>query len=65
MRSRICSGLEFLGIRLETDSNDNCFGTEMLISEANFATPVWVIPTNEELIVARATLKVISEQSIK
>ena len=65
MRARICNGLDFLGISLDRKLNKKCCGAEMLISEFDAMVPVWVVPTNEELIVARATLKVIRERSSK
>nr|WP_312576367.1 acetate kinase [Sedimentibacter sp.] len=53
-RKKICSGLEFLGITIDDDRN-NTRGKEALISKDNGSVKVFVIPTNEELMIARDT----------
>jgi acetate kinase len=55
VRARICTGLEFLGIAL--DPTRNATNTETISAGA---TPVLVIPTDEELMVALHTLAVVS-----
>lgn len=56
MRQRICQGLEFLGIRLDDSANNTAKGeNEAQITAADAPAAVWVIPTNEELQVARET----------
>lgn len=62
MRARICRGLEFLGIRLLPERNDGCRATEMVISAPDSQVKVLVVPTNEELIVAKAAARVVAEQ---
>ena len=57
-RRRICAGLEFLGVALDA-ANDGARGEEAVISAADARVKVLVVPTNEEIIVARETLKVI------
>jgi acetate kinase len=52
MRSRICRNLEFLGIRLNETLNREQRSDERRISDG--AVDVWVIPTNEELEIARS-----------
>lgn len=54
LREETCAGLEHLGIRLDAETNRQCRGTEAKISADGSPVEVWVIPTNEELIVARA-----------
>jgi acetate kinase len=56
IRSRICAGLEYLGI--ETDQRANA-RNELLISAAGSRVRVYVIPTNEELMIARAVQNLI------
>jgi acetate kinase len=51
IRQRICAGLEYLGIGLDQDANA---GNERLISASGTRVRVYVIPTNEELMIARA-----------
>ena len=54
MRASICEGLEFLGIKLDPEKNA-IRGDERLISAEDSAVKVYVIPTNEELMIARDT----------
>ena len=60
MRARICSGLDFLGISIDLERNSSCHGEEDLISAPGAPVQVWVVPTNEELIVARETATVLA-----
>ena len=55
IRKRICSGLEPLGITLDNKRNQDNSGKEEKINANESKTAIWVVPTNEELIVARAT----------
>jgi acetate kinase len=52
MRKRICDRLAFLGVVLDAAANNAARNDERLISSGRIA--VWVIPTNEELEIARA-----------
>ena len=54
IRTAVCQGLEELGIQLDTDVNAQT-RTEAKISAAESRAEIWVVPTNEELIVARQT----------
>ena len=53
-RAAVCDGLEFLGIKIDPVKND-MRGKEMEISAAGSRVHVMVIPTNEELMIARDT----------
>jgi acetate kinase len=57
-RSAVCAGLEEFGIVLDPKVNETA-RTEGKISAANSRTEIWVVPTNEEIIVARQSKKVI------
>jgi acetate kinase len=58
IRQRICAGLKPLGIELDfTQNNETVAGKEGAISAANSAIKVYVIPTNEELLIARDTVR--------
>jgi acetate kinase len=60
IRKRVCSGLENLGIEIDDKLNNQAYGgKEMLISSENSKVKVYVIPTNEELLIARDTLRVV------
>jgi len=54
MRAAICADLDWFGIRLDPLKNDNAKG-EMAIHTATSRVQLWIMPTNEELIVARQT----------
>ena len=54
MRARILSGLEYLGVKIDPEKN-KIRGQEIDISAADSAVRVLVIPTNEELMIARDT----------
>ena len=60
-RQRICEYLKVLGIILDSEAN-NMKGKEKCISTADSKIPVFVIPTNEELMIARDTHKLIMNQ---
>ena len=59
MRARICQGLEFLGVKLDPEKN-NVRGKEAIISADDSKVTVWVIPTNEELMIAQDTAALVS-----
>lgn len=59
VRVTICESLDKLGVRLDPEKNAGAVGVERNISGAGSATPLWVIPTNEELLIARDTLRCI------
>ncbi len=57
IRARICADMEGLGIRVDSSANDGAIGGEAQISPPESPVQVWVIPTNEELLIARDTLR--------
>ncbi len=62
VRSQTCDDLSFIGIRLNPEKNEGVHGTEVDISSDSASVKTLVIPTNEELMIARDTLRIISEQ---
>lgn len=62
VRRRVCSGLEPLGINLDHDRNERMTGQEAGISTDSSKTAIWVVPTNEELIVGRATAELLRSE---
>ena len=58
-RERVCEGLEFLGVKLDAEKN-KVRGKEMLISAPDSKVAVWVIPTNEELMIAQDTAELVN-----
>lgn len=60
IRASICNDLKWLGIELDSESNENKTGErERQISTENSRVKVYVIPTNEELLIARDTARLI------
>ena len=55
LRAAICENLENLGIKIDVEKNNSTRATEAVISAADSAVKIFVIPTNEELVVARET----------
>ena len=53
IREAICANLDQLGIVLDLEKNKSTRATEAVISAANSRVKIMVIPTNEELVVAR------------
>lgn len=60
-RHEICNGLEFIGIKIDMTKNESLKG-EGYISTDDSKVKVLVIPTNEEIIVARETARIIMEK---
>ena len=60
IRERSLRGLEFMGVRVDPARNDALRGKEGEISTADSAVKALVIPTNEELLIARDTVRVMA-----
>jgi acetate kinase len=60
VRTAICEGLEFAGVRLDPAANEaTAGGREGRVSAQGSSPEVWVIPTDEELLIARDTYRVV------
>ncbi len=59
-RTEICKGLEFIGLSIDEEKNRNLRGKEMIISRDSASVKAMVVPTNEELVIARDTEKIVS-----
>ena len=57
-RAAVCSYLGFLGVKLDEEKNQ-VRGKEMLISTPDSKVQVWVVPTNEELMIAQDTAELV------
>lgn len=57
-REAICNYLNYLGVEIDKEKN-NSRGKEIEISNLNSKVKVFVVPTNEELMIARETLNLI------
>ncbi len=58
IRERICSDLDWLGIAIDASKNDALIGREGRFDRGR--VPLWVIPTDEELLIARDTWRVVT-----
>lgn len=61
VREGVCTNMDYLGIKIDNELNKTIRGTTAKISIPESKTEVWVIPTNEELLIARDTLALISK----
>lgn len=61
IRETICRGLEVLGARLDPEAN-RVRGVEKVISAKDSRVSILVVPTNEELMIARETERVLAKQ---
>lgn len=59
VRARICAGMEWAGLHLDAANNEQTVGREDLISTADSKLLAYAIPTDEELLIARDTVRVI------
>src|SRR5262249_12434081 len=59
IRARICAGLEWAGLVLDEAQNQKTLGIECRIPTDSSALAAYVIPTDEELLIARDTVRVI------
>ena len=58
-REEICKKLEFLGVKLDSKANYDTFATEAKISSPDSKILVYVVPTNEELMIAKETVRIV------
>lgn len=58
LREKICNRLGVLGVKIDTEINNKTFGTETLISTPDSKIKVYVLPTNEEVMIARDVMRI-------
>ncbi len=61
VREAVCSDMDVLGIKIDTVANAGIKGKLAKVSQSDSKVEVWVVPTNEELLIARDTLALISK----
>ena len=54
--SDLCKDLDYLGIKMDVEKN-NVRGKEVDVATADSKVKIFVIPTNEELVIARDTYR--------
>lgn len=61
VRSEVCRGLEVFGIVLDSATNASAKG-EARVSANNSRVQIWIMPTNEELVVARQAVELLARE---
>ncbi len=59
IREASCEGLEFLGIKIDKEKNAAIRGKEAVISTPDSKVTVCVVPTDEEIVIARDTMELV------
>ena len=59
-REAVCKDMEFMGIKFDAEKN-NCRGKEVVISTPDSKVTVMVVPTDEEMAIARDTKRCVEE----
>jgi acetate kinase len=62
LRETVCSDMEFFGIKIDKEKNKAQNGKLANISAPDARVQCWIVPTNEELLIARDTLALISKK---
>ncbi|MBQ9399151.1 MAG: acetate kinase [Bacteroidales bacterium] len=60
LRRRVCENLSYLGVKIDDNANENARG-ETIISTPDSKVIVAMIPTDEELVIARDTMHIVSD----
>ncbi len=63
IRELSLEGLEFMGIKLDKEKNEQVRGTEDVISTDDSPVKIYVIPTNEELVIAKDTERIAHKEN--
>jgi acetate kinase len=61
VRENVCKPLAFMGVEIDNELNAKIHGVETLLSTPNSKVKVCVIPTDEELMIARDTQAIVSK----
>ena len=60
IREKVCFGLDFMGLTLDETKNNTRCSDARAISTDNSKSKIFVIPTNEEFVIANDTYKIVS-----
>ena len=63
MREGATNGLDYLGVKIDKELNNTVHGTETKISTPDSKVSVWVVPTDEEIVIARDTKDLVEGQN--
>ena len=61
VRENVCAPLAFMGVEIDKELNAKTRGTETVISTPQSKVKVVVVPTDEELMIARDTREIVSK----
>ena len=61
VRENVCKPLAFMGVEIDTVLNATVRGTETVISTPSSKVKVVVVPTDEEMMIARDTEELVSK----
>lgn len=61
LRADVCRPLAFIGVKIDEELNARTRGTETVLSTDDSAVKVVVVPTDEELMIARDTRDIVSK----
>ena len=64
IREKVLNGLQFMGVYTDTSANQ-VHGEEAFLSYPHSPVKVLVIPTNEEIMIARDVIKISEESKVK
>lgn len=59
LREEVCDHMQFLGIEIDNDKNVMCNAQHVEISQPYSKVKVWIVPTDEELLIARDTKDIV------
>jgi acetate kinase len=64
VRAGVCKGFEFLGVDFNEELNSKLRGVDHIITKENSKTTVMIVTTNEELVIAQDTLRIVKENGL-
>jgi acetate kinase len=59
VREQVCKNMEYMGIKLDLDKNNEIHGEEAIISTPDSKVTVMVVPTDEEYMIASDTMEIV------
>jgi acetate kinase len=60
-RRAVCTGMEYMGMKLDPEKNDGMRGEEMVISAPDSRVTIMVVPTDEEFMIASDTMEILEQ----
>ena len=60
LRRRVCEQLAYMGVKIDNEVNERARGKDTILSTPDSTVKVALIPTEEELMIARDTMKIVS-----